>query len=350
MTLSIMKRITFLSAIIFAVFASVAIVSCSKLDNPSTGHHDRLQAILLGKDTLEMYVGETRQVPIVLSPSNYDEDSLKWTSSDTSVLTISTVGIISAKKVGASTVSVSNLTNTISVHCLVTVVPAPTDSLKIGLIAYYPFDNSAADSSGNGYDGTLANVTPTQDRFGNENSAYHFSGDSSSYISVNDNHALRLHNTDFSINVWVKLDTYNTSFGDEIVCKRYPGNNNGYSYSISGYENTVAPLGSYGFGPGGTSPGGTSNSTINLNQWYMLTVVYSLAQQQLTFYKNGVFDGSSANDVASPDGSSNAVLYIGKDDPQNPTSYFINGTLDDIRIYGKMISVDEIQKLYNLTR
>ena len=53
----------------------------------------------------------------------------------------------------------------------------------------------------------------------------------------------------------------------------------------------------YGFGPGGNYPGGTSLSTISAGQWTMITVVYSLAKQQLTFYKNGVFDGASANDV-----------------------------------------------------
>jgi hypothetical protein len=338
-----MKKLVLLLAIV-----STAIVSCSKLTN-SPGHHDRLMAILLGKDTLDMYVSETRQVPLILSPSNYGLDSLKWGSSDSTVISISSTGLLTAKKLGTSKISVSNLENTITVSCLVTVTPAPVDSLKIGLIAYYPFDNSAADSSGNGNNGTALGVTPAPDRFGNVNSAYYFNGDSTHYVTVKDKQALRLNNTDFTINVWVKLQSFNSTFGTTLVAKRYPGVNLGYSYSVSGYQNTVAPLGSIGFGPGGNSPGGTSTATIDTAQWYMLTVVYSLANTQVTFYKNGVFAGSSANNVLSPNANTNAALYIGKDDPQNNTNYDLVGSLDDVRIYNRALSVHEINKLYNLT-
>ena len=35
----------------------------------------------------------------------------------------------------------------------------------------------------------------------------------------------------------------------------------------------------------------------------------------------------------SPSATDNAVMYIGKDDPDNNTSYYLQGSLDDIRIY-----------------
>lgn len=45
------------------------------------------------------------------------------------------------------------------------------------LVAYYLFTNgSAADSSGNGNDGTVNGATSTTDRFGNPNSAFSFDG------------------------------------------------------------------------------------------------------------------------------------------------------------------------------
>src|SRR5205085_1152000 len=52
-----------------------------------------------------------------------------------------------------------------------------------GLVACYPLDNNANDYSGNGYSGTLINVLPVPDRFGNPNSAYNFSGNNS-YIVI----------------------------------------------------------------------------------------------------------------------------------------------------------------------
>jgi len=49
------------------------------------------------------------------------------------------------------------------------------DPIASGLVAYYPFDASADDLSGNGNNGTNNGAVPTADRFGNVNSAYSFS-------------------------------------------------------------------------------------------------------------------------------------------------------------------------------
>ncbi len=105
-----------------------------------------------------------------------------------------------------------------------------------GLIAYWPFNNSAADQSGFGRNGTASNVTSVADRFGNANSAYHFDG-SSSYVSVPDNVALRLNNTDFTLNAWVKLDAYNPSYLSTIISKRTSGVNNGWLWGFNGALN-----------------------------------------------------------------------------------------------------------------
>ncbi len=335
-----MKKILLFLALIITVT-----LSCKKIDGPPA-HHDRLKSILFGKDTLSMYVGETRQVPIMINPSDYHLDSLKWKSSDTTVLAFSSTGLLTAKKTGTSTISVSNLTNTISISALVTVLPAPKDTLKMGLIAYYPFDNNAVDSSGNGHNGTLSsNVTATTDRFGHANSAYYFSGDATSYIMVDDNTALRLNNTDFSINVWVNMTTYQTSLGSHIMSKRNPGDNDGYTYSVNGSGAVDHPLGSLGFGPGGDGPDAYSTAGINLGNWHMLTLVYKLSKNQVSYYIDGVYN-TSVDNIASPNGQTDAPLYIGKDNPAFFTSYFLNGSLDELRIYNRDLSTHEINVLF----
>ncbi|WP_461450609.1 LamG-like jellyroll fold domain-containing protein [Mucilaginibacter sp.] len=338
--------------LLIAFLFVVAFYSCTKsFTNPT--HKDRLQSIILGKDTLQLYVGQNKQLPVTITPSNYGADSIKWKSSDSTIISISNTGFLSAKKVGSAIVTVSNLTGTISLNCLINVIaapvpPPPVDSLKVGLIAYYAFNNSGADSSGHGHNGTLYDITSVPDRFGNANAAYYFNGSNSSYIQVPDAQDLRLNNTDFTITLWVKLDTYNYSFGTNFISKRDMGANLGYTFSTSGYENTAALPGQYGFGPGGTLPSGTSQSSISTGQWTMVTVVYSLAKKQLTFYKNGVFDGTSANNIASPNGAATAVLFIGKDDPDNNTSYYLQGALDDIRIYSRALSAAQLKQLYNV--
>jgi hypothetical protein len=340
-----MKKLILLLAIVILGF-----LSCKK-SGVKAAPHDRLQSLLLGKDTLQLYVGQTKQLPLTITPSDYHTDSIKWQSSDSTIISISNTGLLSAKKIGSSIITVSNLTNTISVNCLITVVaapvpPPPVDSLKIGLIAYYAFNNSGTDSSGHKHNGTLFNISSVPDRFGNANGAFYFNGTSTSYISVPDAQDLRLNNTDFTITLWVKIDNYDYSLGETFIAKRSMGANLGYDLAAAGYYSAILP-GSCGFGPGGGYPGGTSLSAIGLSQWTMVTVEYSLVKQQLTFYKNGVFDGSSDTNVISPNGAVNAVMYIGKDDPDNNTAYYLQGALDDIRMYSRALSTTDITKLYN---
>jgi len=228
--------------------------------------------------------------------------------------------------------------------------PAPVvDSLKVGLIAYYPFNNSAADASGNGNDGTTNNVAATTDRKGNANSAYAFDG-ISSYISIPDNPSLRLSNTDFTINTWINLDVYDPSFGSFILCKRSSGVNDGFGLSITGYQFNSTGQGGAGlpyFGGGGTNLAAIGKSSIGTTNWNMITVVYNFSKQEISLYLNGTLNNTTEN-FPSPNGSITNNFYIGRDDPASPsTGYFVKGKIDDIRIYGRALSHASIQQLYN---
>jgi len=221
----------------------------------------------------------------------------------------------------------------------------PIDSLKIGLLAYYPFNGNTYDGSGNNLNGFGYNLISITGPNGAPKSAYAFNG-ISSYMVTTDVPRLRLSNTDFTINTWIKLNSYNQSYRAEILSKRYTGNEQGYDFSINGYANQpAATLGTVNFGVGGTSQGGTSNSALDLNKWYMVTVVYTVANHQLTFYKDGVFDGSSTANVASPNGTIQAPLYVGKDNPSNNTGYVLDGALGDWRIYIRALKTKEITAL-----
>lgn len=350
-----MKRLILLSALILVALTSiVAFTSCNKIYDPVT-HRDRLQSILLSTDTLNMYVGETRQLPLSTTPSDYNLDSLKWKSSDSTVLSISSTGLLTAKKVGLATVTISNLTNTISISGLVTVTLPKPDSLKMGLIAYYPFNNSAADSSGNGNNGTVFNVASTTDRHGNANSAYYFDG-STSYITVNDNAALRLNGTDFTLNMWIDMADYYNGSGSALLSKNTGAYQNGWNCSVVGYGNQDgAKLGTPFYNvSGGADPFANGDKKLDTAKWSMLTIVYQLNKQKITFYINGVFDSSVTN-IPTPNANTTANLHIGNnsllDIPgSGAPGYNLKGKLDDIRIYSRAISTSEINKLYTLTK
>jgi hypothetical protein len=350
-----MKKLILLSALIIVAVASiVGFTSCQKIYDPVT-HRDRLQSILLSTDTLNMYVGETRQLPLSTTPADYHLDSLKLKSSDSTVLSISATGLLTAKKVGLATITISNLANTISISGLVTVVAPTPDSLKMGLLAYYPFNNSAADSSGNGNNGTIFNVSSTTDRHGKANSAYYFDG-ATSYITVNDNAALRLSATDFTLNMWIDLDSYTNLSGSALLSKNSGAYGQGWNCSIVGYgDQDGASLGVPFYNvSGGPDPFAAGNKRIDTAKWSMLTITYQVSKQKITFYINGAIDSSVVN-IASPNADTNAKLHIGNnsllDIPEfNAPGYYLKGKLDEIRIYNRIISTNEINKLYTSTK
>jgi hypothetical protein len=223
--------------------------------------------------------------------------------------------------------------------------PPAVDSLKIGEVAYYQFNNSAADSSSNGNDGTVYNVTATTNRFGSANSAYHFDG-STAYITVPDAGSLRLAATDFTINAWVKLDSYNSFFLSSIVNKRLTGANNGWTMGLGGESET--PIGTVYFGPGGGASDAVGNVGIALNTWTMVTVVYNLSATQLSIYVNGTLDNVT-NNIISPNSDITTLMYIGKDNPSVPNNgYFFQGSMDELRLYNRALPISQIQKLHNL--
>ncbi len=229
------------------------------------------------------------------------------------------------------------------------VVEAP-DSTGIGMIAHYGFNGNVSDLTGNGHDGTAYNLTLTADRNGKANSAYFFDG-ASGYVSVMDSQPLRLNSTDFTINVWVKIDAYNASSGSFVISKRTSGSADGWGSSITGYslQNSIGAFGLAFFGPGGTDPFAISTKVVSTGGWNMVTTVYTLSKQQVTFYINGVLDKTTTS-IASPNAAITAGMYIGRDNPASPgDGYFFKGSMDDIRIYGRALTFAQIQKLYTST-
>jgi hypothetical protein len=226
------------------------------------------------------------------------------------------------------------------------VTPTPVvDSLKIGLLAYYPLNNSGADSSGKGNDVyAYYAITSVANRFNKPNSAFSFNG-TSSYMIIKDKADLRLSNTNFTTNVWVYMEAYNTSFGSEILCKRGTGSTNGWNYSVFGNGSlNTAPIGSTSFQvSGGTDPLAPGGKAIGLNQWHMLTTVYDVTKKQITFYIDGVLDKTTSN-IPSPVSTATADLYIGADS-QGP-DYKYKGSIDDIKIYNRALPQNQITKLF----
>lgn len=217
------------------------------------------------------------------------------------------------------------------------------DAPTAGLLAYWPLTNTSNDLSGNGNNGTPTAITTTTDRFGNSIGAYHFNG-TTSVISVPDKVALRLGSTSFTLNAWVKLDAYNASFNSSIMSKRITGLNNGWFWGIRGLGSS--PTGPIIYGPGGGSTNAIGTVAVGLSAWHMVTSIYNLSTSTLNIYIDGNLDNSTPS-ISAANAATTAALYIGADNPSIGTGYFLQGSLNDIRIYNRTISNIEIQQLYS---
>jgi hypothetical protein len=93
--------------------------------------------------------------------------------------------------------------------------------VKEGLVAYYPFNGNAKDESGNGHDGEVKGSALTQDRHSTADSAYEFTREEGSHISIPKSDTLRPQK--MTLNAWVYLskegadERFNILFKEESV-------------------------------------------------------------------------------------------------------------------------------------
>jgi hypothetical protein len=216
--------------------------------------------------------------------------------------------------------------------------------LSDGLVAYYPFNGNANDESGNGNDGTVNGATLTQDRFGNENSAYSFDG-VDDYIDIGNNSTLKPQ-LPVTISLWVNLNENSTD--DFLFSNNFT--NDSYSGVFISVANDLGTVGIH-FGDGGyPSPQNRrtkwGTSIIEVGEWYHIAGVLR-SFSDMDIYINATNDGGNYEGYASSLEYDSNSGNIGRMDQSsfNPPVYSYS-TIDDIRFYNRALSEDEIESLY----
>lgn len=88
--------------------------------------------VSLDKTSLSLNLNETAQLTATVSPSNATDKSVSWTSSDTSVATVSSSGLVTAKAAGSATITVTTNDGGKTATCAVTVVN-PVTKVEFGV-------------------------------------------------------------------------------------------------------------------------------------------------------------------------------------------------------------------------
>ena len=216
--------------------------------------------------------------------------------------------------------------------------------LTNGLAAYYPFNGNANDASGSGNHGTVTAAALTVDRLGNPNSAYAFDG-VSSFITVPDSPSLRIAN-DITVVCWLKFSQ--TNLDVRFVGK---GADCGRNYGLWGLWKSGFWMFQQ-FPPEGGCVGCQENTAstvpaVQIGRWYQMVGVRSGNVSRL--YLDGILleyaDAHPENCSASTY-TGNEPLIIGAPGYASPLLNFMQGSLDEIRIYNRALSSNEVAQLY----
>jgi hypothetical protein len=206
-----------------------------------------------------------------------------------------------------------------------------------GLVAEYFLNGNANDSSGNFNDGVANDTTLTLDRFGVANNAYHFNADVNSEIAIADSPSLDL-GSQFSVSLWFKYDQPWTYHSESLVYQfQYP-QNTGWEIGVN-QDDSLYGAGNYGiyFQEGSTAAVDIVPYTF-LTSWNQIVGVYDGSSVDL--YINGVLMSQQADSTV---GHAPVNLVIGGN--SNPVSGAYNRDIDDVFIYNRTLSSQEILNL-----
>ena len=193
-----------------------------------------------------------------------------------------------------------------------------------GLIAYFPLDGNPDDFTANDYDLTVSGATLSTGRDNSSNTAYYFDG-TNNYLSKALSPTLTLNN--FTVSLWVKSSTDQSIYTG--IFASYNSASSGFQISYATdqssyrYRSTTSDEFDFGFSD---------------NSWKFLTVTYDGSNTVL--YHNGV-------SVSTFTGGDNVFtnFTLGRN---RAGDQYLNGSIDELRIYERALNTQEITDLYNL--
>jgi hypothetical protein len=223
---------------------------------------------------------------------------------------------------------------------MISLVPATAIAdLDDGLVAFYPFNGNANDESGNGHHGFIVGSTIelTTDRYGESESAYWFD-------TFGDGNWMQIpHSPDFDMNpsmsytAWINLE-YHRDDENRTIISKYSA---GAEHKCLGINKDVSPrhanLFLYPVFHPDFSPqyqGPKTAEEVPLNEWVHIATTYDGSVGKI--YVDGELSGE-CNRSGNP-GDANAFYRVGRS---------WNGKIDDLRIYNRALSGEEIEELYH---
>ncbi len=213
--------------------------------------------------------------------------------------------------------------------------------LDAGLVAYYPFNGNADDASDNGNDGVVNGATLTEDRFGNPASAYHFNSNSQ-YISAQSSDELS-QMTEISISAWIRTNGILSGYWWQTIVSKgatYGDLWADYSLALEGNDVLIWENSNSSNDAEFTQV----DAPLNIDQWHHVASTYDGSEVSIYLDGNLLVTSPITNNYIR---GSDQPLYIGIriDKDIHPHESPFHGEIDEVRIYNRALSSDEVVEL-----
>jgi hypothetical protein len=225
------------------------------------------------------------------------------------------------------------------------------EELRNGVIASYSFQNgSLEDGSSNraDVDDQISGI-PASDRNGNASCAYSFNRNHYEHLSTTNTSFLN--NLDvFSISLWYQSTDSSGHGGLEILISRDDSHDQCSVHkkgewslgletckrAVFGHNNLVLTNFPLAIPPASCQ----DNITFQVNKWHHVVAIYN--RNNYKIYLNGILHNSASGVSDCPD------LHLTEDQGDLIIGKGHTGKIDDILIYNREVSADEVTDLYNL--
>lgn len=212
-----------------------------------------------------------------------------------------------------------------------------------GLVGWWPFNGNAIDESLNFNNGTINGATLVSDRFGNIDKAYNFTQGN----TINIPNSTSIDNLSrATVNIWFKTTTttnaslfkkgnsLSTSSAEQISMQlNLPSGADGFSAKYN--SNCI---------PGNGWVNCTNNTmSINDNNWHMMTAV--IDSDSLRYFIDGILVTATAVPNLVMDVCNGGGIVLGKN--WNADLDYYNGILDDVGLWNRPLTKQEIAGLYD---
>ena len=217
-------------------------------------------------------------------------------------------------------------------------LPPETLFPTAGLVGYYKFEQNTNDGSGSGNNGTpQAGFSYSADAMEDLNSGQ-FDGNGGRVVVPNGSSQSITGN--MTLAAWIKVQSPSFASRPNIIAKSF---NNGYRLRFN-TDGTLNLL----LGNGTSSPTQFNGTQIvSFNQWVHVAAVIGFNSGTVTvkFYVNGTPDSTVPTAALSAIQAGTGSLVLGTRVDQTSSTESLNGRLDQVTIYNRALSAEEISQL-----